>query len=505
MYAIQYCILFLFEGKKMQKISKVLIANRGEIALRIIRACKELGIRSVVIFSEVDVNGIWVARADEAYPILGNPVDAYLKYDRIIDIAKKANCDAVHPGYGFLSENADFAQACIDRGLIFIGPKPEHIELFGDKIASKIAMKKVNVPVIEGTEEPITDKRAGEIFAKSIGFPVIIKAAFGGGGRGMRIVHKSEDFSTLFDAATSEAVKYFGKGDVFIEKYVANPRHIEVQIVADKYGNVVHLGERDCSIQRRHQKVIEIAPSPRLNNEVRNKLTAIAVNAMKELGYESVGTVEFLVDEQDNIFFIEMNTRVQVEHPVTEIISGIDIIQRMIEIAAGDRLQFSQEQIKFRGYAIEFRINSEDPQHNFRPTGGSVKRYLTPGGPGVRLDTGLYAGYELPTSYDSMIGKLIVSALDWKGTVRKAKRALDEYYIEGVATNIPLHREIVKDADFEAGIFNTSYLDVNLSRFHFDAEVAVAKEDEKMQKFALMLKEMKENKPLSLKNDFTLY
>ncbi|MBN2783021.1 MAG: acetyl-CoA carboxylase biotin carboxylase subunit [Campylobacterales bacterium] len=489
----------------MKKISKILIANRGEIALRIIRACKELGIKSVVIFSEADVNGVWVTRADECYPIVGNPIDAYLKYEKIIAIAKKTKCDAIHPGYGFLSENADFARACEESGLIFIGPKPSHIELFGDKIASKVAMKKVGVPVIEGTAEPITDRYKGEKIASEIGFPVIIKAAFGGGGRGMRIVYEAENFSSLFDSAVNEAVKYFGKGDVFIEKYVQNPRHIEVQIVADSHGNVVHLGERDCSIQRRHQKVIEIAPSPRLNPATREKLLDISVDAMKKLGYESVGTVEFLVDESDNIYFIEMNTRVQVEHPVTEMISGIDIIQRMIEIASGDKLRYTQEQISFRGYAIEFRINSEDAQKNFMPTAGVVKKYLTPGGPGVRLDKSLYSGYELPTCYDSMLGKLIVYSLDWDGAVKKAKRALDEFYIEGFATNIPLHREIVRDGEFKDGKFDTSYLDANLQKFNLEAEIHIANEEEKMQKLSEMVKNIKENKLVKLENCFTLY
>ncbi|MCW8838582.1 MAG: acetyl-CoA carboxylase biotin carboxylase subunit [Thiovulaceae bacterium] len=489
----------------MEKISKVLIANRGEIALRIIRACKELEIKSVVIFSEADVNGVWVARADECYPIVGNPVDAYLKYNKIIDIAKKTGCDAVHPGYGFLSESAEFAEACEDNGLIFIGPKAKHIELFGDKMASKVAMKNIGVPVVEGTSTPITDKEEGKRVAQEIGYPIIIKAAFGGGGRGMRIVHFADDFVNMFESATNESIKYFGKGDVFIEKYVQNPRHIEIQVVADRHGNVVHLGERDCSIQRRHQKVIEITPSPLLNDEVRQKLCKISVDAMKKLGYESVGTVEFLVDDSDNIYFIEMNTRVQVEHPVTEIVTGVDIIQRMIEIAAGDRLKYSQEQIQFRGYAIEFRINSEDPQNNFFPTTGTVKKYLTPGGPGVRLDTSLYSGYELPTCYDSMLGKLIVWALDWKGAVAKAKRALDEFHIEGFKTNIPLHREIVQDEKFKAGKFDTGYLDVNMEKFSLDAQSSISNEEEKALKLSEMVKQIKENNLVSLQNDFMLY
>lgn len=477
----------------MKKISKILVANRGEIALRIIRACKELGIKSVAMFSEVDVEGIWARKADECYPILGNPIEAYLNYDKIISLALKAGCDAIHPGYGFLSENAEFAEACEQKGIIFIGPKAEHIALFGDKMASKVAMKKVGVPVLEGTDEPITDLKEGAKIAKEIGFPVIIKAAFGGGGRGMRIVRKESEFNELFEAATAEAKKYFGKGDAFIEKYVENPRHIEIQIVADKYGNVVHLGERDCSIQRRHQKVIEIAPSPRLNEAVRRELYRISTKAMFRLGYESVGTIEFLVDEDDNIYFIEMNTRVQVEHPVTELVSGIDIIQRMIEIAAGDKLKFLQEEIKIKGYAIEFRINAEDPKKNFFPSAGKITNYLTPGGPGVRLDTSLYAGYTIPSNYDSMIGKLIVWALDWEGVVRRARRALDEFYIEGVPTNIPLHRQIVRDQDFIDGIFNTSYLDKKLEGFNLDAIHDIEEEEKRMEQITKLIKMIKNN------------
>ncbi len=478
----------------MKKISKVLIANRGEIALRIIRACKELEINSVAIFSEVDVEGIWVRKADECYPIMGDPIKAYLDYSVIISIAKKAGCDAIHPGYGFLSENADFAQACQDNGIIFIGPKPEHIELFGDKMASKVAMKKVGVPVLEGTDEPVKDIHEGEKIAREIGFPVIIKAAFGGGGRGMRIVKLEKDFKDMYESATNESMKYFGRDEVFIEKYVENPRHIEIQIIADKYGNVLHLGERDCSIQRRHQKVIEIAPSPRLNNETRKELYRIATKAMFKLGYESVGTVEFLVDEQNNIYFIEMNTRVQVEHPVTETITGVDIIQRMIEIAEGDKLQFLQEEVQFRGYAIEFRINAENPQKNFMPGTGTVSKYLTPGGPGVRIDTSIYSGYKVPANYDSMIGKLIVWSLTWEGAVKKAKRALDEFYIEGFATNIPLHREIVRDDDFIAGTFNTSYLDKKMDIFKLHSEDNMKKEEEKIANIVKLMETINNNK-----------
>ncbi|KFN38454.1 MAG: acetyl-CoA carboxylase [Sulfuricurvum sp. MLSB] len=475
------------------KINKVLIANRGEIALRIIRACKELGIKSVVVFSEADVNGVWVRKADECYPILGDPVAAYLDYERIISLAKKAECDAIHPGYGFLSESAEFAQACLDNGIIFIGPKPEHVALFGDKMASKVAMREVGVPMLPGTDEPIDNINDAEKIAADIGFPIIIKAAFGGGGRGMRIVEKASDFKEMYESATKEALRFFGRGEVFIEKYLKNPRHIEIQIVADKYGNVVHLGDRDCSIQRRHQKVIEIAPSPLLNEAVRRELYRVSTKAMFKLGYESVGTIEYLVDADDNFYFIEMNTRVQVEHPVTEVISGIDLIQRMIQIAEGDPLKFLQEEIKFRGYAIEFRINAENPKLNFVPSPGLITNYLAPGGPGVRLDSMAYTNYQIPANYDSMIGKLIVSGLTWEDAVRKAQRALDEFLIEGVPTNVPLHRQIVRDQDFIDGKLDTGYLDTKLGTFNLEAIHNMDDEEAKMKQVQGIINAIKAN------------
>jgi len=462
-------------------INKILIANRGEIALRIIRACKELGKKSVVVFSEADVNGVWVRKADECYPIMGDPIAAYLDYERIISLAKKADCDAIHPGYGFLSESAEFAQACLDNGIVFIGPKADHIALFGDKMASKVAMRAVGVPMLPGTDEPIDNINEAERIATEIGFPVIIKAAFGGGGRGMRIVEKAEDFKEMYESATNEALRFFNRGETFIEKYLKNPRHIEIQIVADKYGNVVHLGDRDCSIQRRHQKVIEIAPSPLLNEKTRRELYRISTKAMFKLGYESVGTIEYLVDQDDNIYFIEMNTRVQVAHPVTEAITGVDLIQRMIRIAEGDQLVFLQEEIKFRGYAIEFRINAENPKMGFVPSPGLITNYLAPGGPGVRLDSMAYTNYQIPSNYDSMIGKLIIWGLTWEDAVRKARRALDEFIIEGVPTNISLHRQIVRDHDFIDGKLDTGYLDTKLSTFNLDAIHNMEDEETKMK------------------------
>ena len=453
-----------------REIKKVLIANRGEVATRIIRACKELDIKTVAIYSEADSKGIWVKKADEAYMIPGDPIQAYLNFYKIVDLAKQTRCDAIHPGYGFLSENADFANYCMRKGIIFIGPKPEHIALFGDKLSAKKAMREVGVPVLPGTDEPITDIEEAKIIAKEIGFPVIIKAAFGGGGRGMRIVYEPDEFETAFQSATTEAKKFFGRGDVFIEKFIPNPRHIEIQIMADKHGNVIHLGERDCSIQRRHQKIIEIAPSPRLKEETRRELFRVATRAMFKLGYENVGTMEFLVDENDNFYFIEMNTRLQVEHTITEVITGVDIVQRMIEISQGEKLPFLQEEITFRGYSIQFRINAEDPRKNFAPSPGKVTSYYSPGGPGVRIDAAVYKDYIIPPYYDSMVAKMIVWALSWKQTVNRARRALDEFIVRGVPTNIPLFRQIVRDKDFMEGNFDTSYIERKLPQLNLKPE-----------------------------------
>ncbi len=453
-----------------KKIRRLLVANRGEVATRIIRACKELGIETVAIYSEADSKGLWVKKADEAYMIAGDPIKAYLNFYKIVDLARQTRCDAIHPGYGFLSENADFARYCERKGVIFVGPKPEHIELFGDKIASKKAMREVGVPVLPGTDEPITDVEEAKKFAKKIGFPVIIKAAFGGGGRGMRIVRKEEDFESAFQSAYNEAEKFFGKGDVFIEKFVENPRHIEIQVMADKYGNVIHLGERDCSIQRRHQKIVEIAPSPSLDEQVRRELYRVAVKSMFKLGYESVGTLEFLVDKDNNFYFIEMNTRLQVEHTITEMVTGVDLVQKMIQIAQGQEIPFLQEEITFRGYAIQFRINAEDPNKDFAPSPGRVTSYYSPGGPGVRIDAAVYKDYIIPPYYDSMVAKLMVWALTWNQTVDRGARALEEFIVRGLPTNLQLHREIVKDKDFRNGKFDTSYLEKKMPKFKLKPE-----------------------------------
>jgi pyruvate carboxylase subunit A len=455
---------------KPKKIKKLLIANRGEVATRIIRACKELGIKTVAIYSEADANALYVKKADEAYLIPGDPIRAYLDYHRIVDLARYTGADAIHPGYGFLAENPDFAEYCEKKGIIFVGPRAEHIRLFGDKVEAKKTMEKAGLPVVPGVAEPIRDIDTALKIARYIGYPVILKAAYGGGGRGVRICRNEKELVRQFPQAFKEAETFFGKGDLFIEKYIEDPKHIEVQIVADKYGNVIHLGERDCSIQRRHQKIIEVAPSPSLPREVRQKLLGLSVKAIQKIGYENVGTIEYLVDKYGNFYFIEMNTRLQVEHTITEEISGVDIVELMIRIAQGEPLPFLQHEILFRGYAIEFRINAEDPKRNFAPTPGKITAYYSPGGPGVRIDGAVYKGYIIPPYYDSMIAKLIVRGRTWEKTVRRAKRALEEFIVRGVPTNIVLHKAIVNDPDFQKGNFTTKYLEEKLPTFKLTEE-----------------------------------
>jgi pyruvate carboxylase subunit A len=450
---------------------KVLIANRGEVALRIIRACKELGIKTVAIYSEADARSLYVKKADESYLIPGDPIWAYLDYVRIVDLAKSVGADAIHPGYGFLAENADFARFCQRRGITFIGPKPEHIEIFGDKVKAKSMMKKLGIPTVPGVDQPLKDPTDALHYAKEIGFPVILKSAYGGGGRGMRVVKKEEEMLPLFESAYREAETFFGKGDLFIEKYLENPKHIEVQIIGDKYGNVIHLGERDCSIQRKHQKIIEVTPCPVLPKDMRSKMLGLSVRAMMQVGYESAGTLEFLVDlQKGEFYFIEMNTRLQVEHTITEMISGVDIVEHMIRVAYGEPLPFTQSDVTFRGYAIEFRINAEDPRRNFAPTPGKITAYYSPGGPGVRMDAGVYKDFVIPPYYDSMIAKLSVWALTWDRVIARARRSIDEFIVRGVPTNIPLHREIVRDEDFIKGHFGIRFLEEKLPTYDFEIE-----------------------------------
>ncbi len=451
---------------------KVLVANRGEVALRIIRACKELGIKTVAIYSEADVRSLYVKKADEAYLIPGDPIRAYLDYVRIVDLARQVGADAIHPGYGFLAENADFARYCRRRGVTFIGPTPEQIEMFGDKVKAKKVMSEAGLPVVPGTPEPLNDPEEALQFAKEIGFPVMLKAAYGGGGRGMRVVRSEEELKSAFESAYREAEAFFGKGDIFVEKYIDNPKHIEVQVLGDKYGNIIHLGERDCSIQRRHQKLIEIAPSPALDRDLRMKILGNAVRALMRVGYENAGTLEFLVDTKTGeYYFIEMNTRLQVEHTITETITGVDIVETMIRIAAGEPLPFLQSDITFRGYAIEFRINAEDPKKGFAPSPGKITAYYSPGGPGVRIDAGVYKDYIIPPYYDSMIAKMTVWALTWEKAVARSRRAIDEFIVRGVPTNIPLYREIVRDPDFLRGDFGVRFLEEKIQKGEYDFAV----------------------------------
>ncbi len=459
---------------------KVLIANRGEVALRIIRACKELGIKAVAIYSEADVRSLYVKKADEAYLIPGDPVRAYLDYVRIVDLARQVGAEAIHPGYGFLAENANFARYCKRRGITFIGPTPKQIDTFGDKVKAKKIMASAGLPILPGTLDPVKDPEDALHFAKEIGFPVMLKAAYGGGGRGMRVVRSEEDLKKSFESAFREAETFFGKGDIFIEKYLENPKHIEVQVLGDKYGNIIHLGERDCSIQRRHQKLIEITPSPTLPTDLRMKILGSSVKALMKVGYENAGTLEFLVDiKTGEYYFIEMNTRLQVEHTITETVTGVDIVEAMIKIAAGEPLPFLQSDITFRGYAIEFRINAEDPKRGFAPSPGKITAYYSPGGPGVRIDAGVYKDYIIPPFYDSMIAKMTVWALTWEKAVARARRAIDEFIVRGVPTNIPLYREIVRDPDFLKGDFGVKFLEEKIRKGEYDfaVEGEIDKED----------------------------
>ncbi|HAU1295496.1 TPA: acetyl-CoA carboxylase biotin carboxylase subunit [Legionella pneumophila] len=440
---------------------KILVANRGEIALRIVRACKEMGIAAVTIHSEVDRFALHVKRASHSHCLSKKPLEAYLNGRRIIECAKVAGCEAIHPGYGFLSENAEFAEDCSKAGIIFIGPSASVIATMGSKIAARDAMIKAGVPTIPGSKGNLETIDDALCYAETLGYPVMLKATFGGGGRGIRLCHDASQIKQQFARVQSEAEKSFGDPHVYMEKYIANPRHIEVQILADHYGTVLHLFERDCSIQRRHQKLVEIAPSPQLNEATRKVLLGYAVKAAKEVGYNNAGTVEFILDKNNQPYFMEMNTRLQVEHPITEQITGIDLVQEQIRIAAGERISFSQDQIKYNGFAIEFRINAEDPQNDFLPSFGRITRYYAPGGPGVRTDSAIYTGYQIPPDYDSLCAKLTVWALDWPSVLRRAHRALEEMRMFGVKTTIPYYLEMIKSDEFQKGAFNTGLVEAH--------------------------------------------
>lgn len=440
-------------------IHKVVIANRGEIALRILRACKELGIKTVAVHSDVDSEALHVKLADQSVCIgPAASVDSYLNMKAIISAAEITDADAIHPGYGFLSENAEFAEICENCGLTFIGPTAENMRLMGDKISARQTVTAAGVPILPGTKDAVKTADEAVRIAGEIGYPVIIKATAGGGGRGMKIVHSPTSLPNAFAAARSEAQSGFGNPEVYIERYCERPRHVEIQILADKHGNVIHLGERDCSIQRRHQKLIEEAPCSILPADVRQRMCECAVAASKAVNYSSVGTIEFLLDANNDFFFMEMNTRVQVEHPVTEMITGVDIIKEQIMSAAGHPLRFTQEDIKFRGHAIECRINAEDPV-KFTPCPGLIDGYHTPGGLGVRVDSAVYDQYRVLPHYDSMIAKLIVHADTREEAIKRMSRALDEYIIEGIKTTIPFHQKIMNNKEFIEGDIDTSFLE----------------------------------------------
>ena len=446
----------------MSSIKKVLIANRGEIALRILRACKELGIQTVAVYSTADKDLKHVRLADEALCIGPHQSSqSYLNIPALISAAEVTHTDAIHPGYGFLSESADFAEQVEQSGFIFIGPRPENIRIMGDKIAAIEAMKKSGVPCVPGSDGALGEDSAENIrLAHKIGFPIIIKASGGGGGRGMRVVEKEEDLIGSIELTKTEALNFFGNGEVYMEKLLTTPRHIEIQVLADQHGNTVHLGERDCSMQRRHQKVVEEAPAPGITEELRHKIGSVCSEACKVINYRGAGTFEFLF-ENDEFFFIEMNTRIQVEHPVTEMITGVDIVREQILIAGGDKLSFSQKDVQIKGHSIECRINAEDP-NNFMPSPGTITQYHAAGGLGVRLDSHIYNGYKVPPYYDSMIGKLITFADTRDEAIMKMKNALDEMVIDGIKTNIPLQRKIMDDEVFGKGGMNIHYLEKKL-------------------------------------------
>ena len=440
-------------------IKKILVANRGEIAVRVVRACAEMGITSAAIYTDADRHALHVKKADEAYNVGPDPVGGYLNAHRIVNLAVASGCDALHPGYGFLSENPQLAEICARRDIIFIGPSPDAIRRMGDKTLARAAMIQAGVPVVPGSEGNLQNVAEAVKLAKKIGYPVMLKATSGGGGRGIRRCNTEEELQRAYGRVVSEATKAFGSAEVFMEKAVVNPRHIEVQVLGDKYGNVIHLFERDCSIQRRHQKLVEIAPSPQLNDAQRAQVCELGVLAAKTVQYENAGTVEFLLDRDGQFYFMEMNTRLQVEHTVTEQITGVDIVQEQINIAAGLPLSCRQDQIERRGYAIQFRINAEDPKNDFLPNYGRITRYYSPGGPGVRTDAAIYTGYEFPPHYDSMCAKLIVWALTWEKAIARGRRALMDMGVHGVKTTKPFHLEILNTPEFQAANFDTGFIE----------------------------------------------
>jgi len=440
--------------------NRILIANRGEIALRILRACKELGIQTVMVYSKADEKAYYLRHADETICIgPGVSGGSYLSMPNIISAAEIADVDAIHPGYGFLAENGHFAEICRSSNIEFIGPTVEAIELFGNKARARAAAEKAGIPVVPGSEGTVAEEEEALSVAKAIGYPVLIKASAGGGGRGMRLAHNDISLVNSLHAARSEAEIAFGDSTVYIEKWVEKPRHIEVQILADNYGNVVHLFERDCSVQRRNQKIVEESPSPSLPKDVRRKIHRAAVKLSKSTGFTNAGTVEFIVDDRNRFYFIEVNARIQVEHPVSEMVTGIDLVKEQLRVASGEKLAFSQDQIKVQGHSIECRINAEDPEDDFRPSPGRITSYIPAGGPGVRIDSHVSSGYEVPPLYDSLLGKLIVTKPTRDEAIVTMRRALDEFVIEGIKTNLPLHRQIMRNKVFGDGTHNTAFLE----------------------------------------------
>jgi acetyl-CoA carboxylase, biotin carboxylase subunit len=444
-------------------LNKVLVANRGEIALRVIRACQELEIPAVAVYSDADEEALHVRHADEAVRIGPPPAGkSYLSVEALIEAAKETGAEGIHPGYGFLAENASFAAACRDAGLTFIGPSAEAIEKMGNKSAARRIAIEAEVPVVPGSEESTSDDDAAET-AEEIGYPVMVKAAAGGGGRGIRVAENEEELRKAVRVAKQEAEKAFGDGSLYLEKLLTGPRHVEVQVMGDHEGNVIHLYERECSMQRRRQKILEEAPSSGIGPEVREKMTGAAVSLAREVGYTSAGTVEFLV-KGDEFYFIEMNTRIQVEHPVTEMLTGVDLVKEQLRVAGGDPLSLEQEDVPFNGWAMEFRINAEDPEKDFMPSPGEISFLDVPGGPGVRVDSAIYQGYKIPPFYDSLVGKLIVWALTREEAINRARRALREYRLEGIKTTIPLHMRLLEDDAFRSGEYHTGYLEELLKK-----------------------------------------